>query len=118
MVGGDSTTMLWEDSDTSSCSGTGSSSCITDAEPVSNFVSNYTPTWLWTWTLSVLVNAAVSASSSLALVGGDRHNTDKITNLSLDNLYSIQEIMSRGDMVMVATINVSMLEIQPVLKHT
>ena len=90
MVGGDSTTMLWEDSDTSSCSGTG----------------------------SVLVNAAVSASSSLALVGGDRHNTDKITNLSLDNLYSIQEIMSRGDMVMVATINVSMLEIKPVLKHT
>ena len=66
----------------------------------------------------MLVNAAVSASSSLALVGGDRHNTDKITNLSLDNLYSIQEIMSRGDMVMVATINVSMLEIQPVLKHS
>ena len=32
--GGDSTTMLWEDSDTSSC--------IT--EPVSNLVSNYTPT--------------------------------------------------------------------------
>ena len=71
MVGGDSTTMLWEDSDTSSCSGTG----------------------------SVLVNAAVSASSSLALVGGDRHKMDKITNLSLDNLHSIQEIMSRGDMV-------------------
>ena len=66
--------------------------------------------------MSVLVNAAVSSSSSLALVGGDRHNTDKIINLSLDNLYSIQENMSRGDMV--ATINVSMLEIKPVLKHT
>ena len=66
--------------------------------------------------MSVLVNAAVSAASSLALVGGDRHNMDKITNLSLDNLNSIQEIMLRGDMV--ATTNVSKLEIQPVLKQT